>query len=295
MAVKWEEVLAFADRQAPELVRAFLAYVAAVRDVASARKVAEALRRGDVTRAIESIPWASVAADSLQPQAAKILRDIVERAGELAVLPGKVEVAFDIVNPRTFEFIRTETARLVTNVTEETKAAIRAIVEDAFRIAPGKLGQGPRAMAEDIVAHIGPNERQMRALLAYREKLVADGAPNVETLVDRYHARLVKERALLIGRTEALMAANAGQRLKWDQAIADGLLDPARWEASWIVSPDERLCPKCKTMQGNRRSVTGRYTEGVYAGTVGPPGHPRCRCTEVLKRKAQTATIRRAA
>lgn len=291
MAVKWEEILAFADRKASELVRVFLVYVAAVRDVASARKVSEALRRGDVRGAIESIPWASVAADSLQPQAAKILRDIVERAGELAELPGKVEVAFDITNPRTFDFIRSETARLVTNVTEETKAAIRAVVEEGFRIGDGKLGQGPRAMAEDIVALVGPNERQMRALLKYRADLEANGAPNIETLVDRYRARLVKERALLIGRTEALAAANAGQRLKWAQAIADGLLDPDRFEAAWLVANDDRLCPRCKTMQGKRREVTGGYLEGVYAGTVGPPGHPRCRCTESLKRKAQPARI----
>lgn len=81
-------------------------------------------------------------------------------------------------------------------------------------------------------------------------------------------------RANLIARTEAMTAANEGQRQAWDQAVDEGLLTGDE-QAEWIATSD--ACPECEALDGELRPLDGEYPND---GGDGPPLHPNCRCTE---------------
>lgn len=81
-------------------------------------------------------------------------------------------------------------------------------------------------------------------------------------------------RADLIARTEAMTAANEGQRQAWDQAVDEGLLT-GNEQAEWIATSD--ACPECEALDGELRPLDGEY---LHDGGDGPPLHPNCRCTE---------------
>lgn len=81
-------------------------------------------------------------------------------------------------------------------------------------------------------------------------------------------------RADLIARTEAMTAANEGQRQAWDQAVDDGLLTGDEF-VEWITTSD--ACPECEALDGAVRPLDGEYPDD---GGDGPPLHPNCRCTE---------------
>jgi SPP1 gp7 family putative phage head morphogenesis protein len=85
-----------------------------------------------------------------------------------------------------------------------------------------------------------------------------------------------KDRAELIAHTETMAAANEGQRQSWQQAIDEGYLDTGLTR-EWIATADEVTCPICNELNGKRTQMDGEYPNG---GGVGPPAHPRCRCTE---------------
>lgn len=83
-------------------------------------------------------------------------------------------------------------------------------------------------------------------------------------------------RAELIARTETMTAANAGQRLGWEQAVDEGLLSGDE-RRTWIATGDESTCPICSDLDGTTAKLDGEYPD---PGGEGPPAHPRCRCTE---------------
>ena len=83
-------------------------------------------------------------------------------------------------------------------------------------------------------------------------------------------------RAQTIARTEAMSAANEGQRQSWAQAQDAGLL-PKNARRTWIAA--EGPCPECEDLDGETANLDGEYPGG---GGEGPPLHPNCRCTEGL-------------
>lgn len=85
-----------------------------------------------------------------------------------------------------------------------------------------------------------------------------------------------ERRAELISRTETMMAANAGQRESWSQAVEVGLLDGDE-KREWIATADVSCCDSCDELNGKLADLGGKYPD---PGGDGPPLHPRCRCTE---------------
>jgi hypothetical protein len=110
----------------------------------------------------------------------------------------------------------------------------------------------------------------------------AGRAPRViDRLTRTYAARLLRQRAMTIARTEVLTALNAGQRLAWEQAVDHGLLTSTATRV-WITTPDDRLCPRCKAQDGLTALVGEPYLLNApeVGETEGPPLHPSCRCAE---------------
>ena len=210
---------------------------------------------------------------------------------------------FDRTNPEAVKWARTRAAQLVTEVTAETQKAIRHIIARAFR-----EGIAPRESARLIRDVVGLRTDQTDSVLALRTRLLAAerkaartgrpvrvpvpggasstvpprglGADRISAILKRQAQRQLRQRALLIARTETIAASNAGQQELWRQAVSSGLLRGNELQM-WTVSFDERLCPVCRPLNGVTvpMGVPFQTSLGpVYA----PPAHPNCRCAVVL-------------
>lgn len=188
-----------------------------------------------------------------------------------------VAFAFKGTNPAAQRVAARQAARLVTNVSLETLAALRAVVVRAIR-----EGIPPYDAARIIRELVGMTTQQAQAAMNYREELIDQGLPleRVNTLVDRYAAKKIRERAETIARTEIMDALNEGSEESWREAQAEGLLgDGAKKE--WMVAPDDRLCPSCEPMDGVAVPLGDDFSTPL--GKVsGPPLHPNCRCTTAV-------------
>jgi hypothetical protein len=188
--------------------------------------------------------------------------------------------AFDSTAPDAQRVAQRYAARAVTNVSAETKRAIRAIVVRSIR-----EGIPPYDAARLIRAIVGLTKPAALAVMRYRGELLEQGiAPGrVRTLIERYSAKLLRERSITIARTEIMHALNEGARQTWKQAQKDGYLgDGAR--KVWIVTPDEILarCPICRPMEDVSVPLNENFITPV-GPLPGPPAHPRCRCTHSIE------------
>jgi len=105
---------------------------------------------------------------------------------------------------------------------------------------------------------------------------------NVDKQVNKYATRLHNDRASNIARTETIRASNDGQDAAWRGARAQGLLD-ANAQKEWIAADDERLCPTCGALNGEKTAWDGAFALPGELTTIShPPAHPRCRCSVTL-------------
>lgn len=139
----------------------------------------------------------------------------------------------------------------------------------------------PRAIAwakrhaAELVTEIGrtTRERLKQTVASHQAGDLTD-----KEFSDRLESAVGDEaRAETIARTESMLAVHQGQREAWAQAVDEGLL-PEGVRRTWIVTPDDKLCPICEPLDGEEADL-----DGLFAGEFdGPPAHPNCRCTEGL-------------
>jgi hypothetical protein len=211
------------------------------------------------------------------------LADIVEAAGQktTAALPqegpvrGVTLASFDVVNPYAVGYARTEVARLIRGIDMNTREGIMNLIGNAI-----ETGIPPRQAAKQIKNMIGLTDFQTQYVLNYENRLIADGASNVDAKVQRYADKVLGQRALTIARTETLAASNGGQQAAWHAAVDQGFLD-RETEQIWIVTYDERLCEICAPMpemdENQHVPIDGMFLTGDGNYVRKPPEpHPRC-------------------
>lgn len=209
-----------------------------------------ALMEKDEAGVLEAV---SVSIEATEKQLGSTLRYILGRIIEVSgtaaakrvhatrTLRAAAEVkgfAFDVTNPKAQEWIRDHAAETVSGVSRTTRQAIRDLVDAAF-------------------------EEQF----------------DVEDLADEISATVGIDpaRAETIARTETIRASNQGQQLAWDQAVEEGLLTGDE-KQTWIVTPDDRLCPICEPLDGQTVALGAQFAvDGDFIDS--PPAHPNCRCT----------------
>ncbi len=219
---------------------------------------------------------------------------IVRRAFDLGITSGAstlgIKASLALQHPSAAAAARASAADLVTNVTAETRAAMREIVARAF-----EEGLPPRQAAQLIKPLIGLNRMQARAVLNLRAALTARGVASeiAAARLERYAAKLLRQRSILIARTEIIRASTDGQVHLWQQAQGQGLL-PQAAQMKWLVTPDDRLCPRCQQLSGATAPVGGVFRQGGST-VAGPPLHPNCRCALVIDVQSIAVSRRRAA
>lgn len=298
----WAQLQALADGAAPETKKKFLEALAKLNSNLDVGAIEDALARGDIEAIVDAIPWDELhdalkaietALEDVRSRAFELSRGAAEPhldPQQLAIHLGErttLAIGWRHVSSHVLDAIRARTGDRITAVTDETRAAVRQLVERTYT-----EGGHARTMIPAIRQTIGLTSRQERAVARYQATL-QDGkrpADRVDRMVARYRKKLITYRAELIARTETLQAMNDGQRAGWSTLVERGLLDPNKFEREWlaIVPSDGRTCPTCTELDGARAPIGGLYPG---SGDLGPPQHPDCRCTEsVVPIKASVDT-----
>lgn len=140
-----------------------------------------------------------------------------------------------------------------------------------------------RDVAETIHAIIGLNSRLAQAVIKYRDGLTSThDAATANRMARTYAVRLLKYRARMIAATQANIARNTGLEVVWKTAVSFGVL-PRSTRRVWVVTDDERLCPRCMELDGIAVALDEPWVLGGVR--IWTPGtlHPFCRCEETLE------------
>lgn len=176
--------------------------------------------------------------------------------------------AFDIRNPRVSAWLDQYSAQKVTEISESVRRSIQVAMTQAY-----DYGFPPKQVARSLRSVVGLTVQQQAYIARFQANLEEQGykPEHIAAKVEQYHKNWLKYRAETIARTETIDGAVAGQQEGWEQAVDAGRLSKEEYEQSWIITPDDRLCPRCRPMRGERAPIGG-----VFPGNLsGPTLHPR--------------------
>ena len=179
-------------------------------------------------------------------------------ADEAFIIAG-VELRFDLLNPRSVAWADKHCAKLVREVTEETKAGIRDVIRRGI-----KEGKSVPRMAKEIRPLVGLTSRQSMAVANYDEWLIMNrpelSAREVSRRVDVYARRMHRRRAKMISHTESAFAVDEGTLQGYEEAEVE--------EVEILLA--EGACDDCVEL------ARKRYKPSEAHGIL--PAHPVCRC-----------------
>lgn len=241
----------------------------------------DAVKTGSLGHMTKVISWEN-GLDDLLP-AFKRLEDSFEKSGmiSLEALPAPIKnnMRIDLKNPALKKFIDDRVSKFLQDLNNESAKIVQRSIQRSFSNA-----LTPRDVANEIVQHIGLNDRQSIALTNYQMSLQEKGmSPDkVEKLTNSYEDRLLHQRATAIARTEIQDANNAGQLAVWKVAQDEGLLNADETFKVW--ENDRSPCPLCRKMQGKKVKLSERWTL-PDGRTVNVPSeiHTHCQCFQTLE------------
>lgn len=274
----WAGLKAIADKLEPQARAAFVSAFEQVRKKVDVVKIAEGIKAGKVNQALLGIPksMAEELADAID-----VLNAGFAKGGAFAAAPlanvAAIDYRFDLVNPYAVKQAQKIAGALITNIGEDTRAAVRAVIVRAV-----KDGGHPYEIAGQIQEMVGLLPAHANAVYNLFNGLIVGGMSidRADAQAKAYARRLHKYRARMIARTEVLGALNNGQRALWMQARRDGLI-PKNQIRKWIITPDELLCAYCQQMAGKTAAVNKPFSTPM-GNRMNPPMHPHCRCTHGL-------------
>ncbi len=276
-----------ADRHAPTFRKTFVASIHKMRAAATDSMIDRAIASrgvGQLGGLFDQIQFVKAAepVELVTDTFAQIVSAVAQ-----SLAPKSLIENLTITSPSVINRARNLAGTLVTNVTDESRKAIKTAITLSVR---GKLDrEETRWIIRQV---IGLNNRQGTAVTNYATGLYQSDNPNADKLVADYSDRLLVSRADTIARTETMTAANYGQVDAWG-AMQDAGYLPPDFQMEWLVTDDDRLCDDCAPMDGQQVGVGSQFEQtekGVlpsdrepYNGPEvdAPPLHENCRCTLV--------------
>jgi hypothetical protein len=295
LAKSVKDILGAADRAEPKLRRAILEALEALQGTtADIERLVATGRLDPIMHAVER---------TFLPR--DLIGDIFDAYADAAVATARttaveMRIAFNEPNRRAIQWAEQNAANLIKGPRVD-KAAIRRLVTNAT-----EQGIHPRITARQIQRNLPLMPQHQKSINRQWLKMLEDGLDpaHIDKVVGRRADKLIRYRARVIARTEALKAANMGQQLAWETASDLGLI-PAGTKKIWVATGDDRTCTICAVMDGQTVSMTGNYsvtrqaTGFVRSGSdfrvsgtkpiakphtsKTPPAHPQCRCTMILE------------
>lgn len=269
----WRRLYMQLDQRTPVIQREVFAALKSLGKEVSPEALARAIQSGDIftfRRLVRVVPQRlALAAQRIE----QTFFDGVTLGRQM--LPGNLRsrLQFNATNPAAVAQAALKGAEFVTNIDRSTRLALRDL------ITRGQIQQIPtRELAPLIKEMVGLNARQGRTLFFQIERWYDAGytASEVRALTARLKERMLKQRALMIARTENAFAASDGVQATWKAARREGLLS-ANALKKWLVTPDDRLCVVCRQLDGLTAPLDGMFSTR-YGPKPGPPAHPNCRC-----------------
>jgi uncharacterized protein with gpF-like domain len=212
-------------------------------------------------------------------------------------IPGPGTVAFDILNPRVLDAVRTLETRVMTNLSSNVRETVRQAIERGL-----VEGTAPKTVARELRSVIGLAPNQEEAVNNFRRSLEgSNGSPLRYKLRDKrfdrsiakgglspeqiqkqtaaYRKRMLAFNAETHSRTAALDAQKLGQRLSWEDAIERGIVDASAIVQTWTGVDDGRERPEHVAMNGE----TVPFGEPFSNGDMVPGEHDyNCRCIALV-------------
>lgn len=279
----WKELHRIADKYQPRVRRAFLTALEEIKGETKLVDIAAALQTGRVEVVVKILGL-----DQLETRLKTLTEELRGTYEEAAKGPGIASLPtiaaayrFDLMNPHSVNFLQNYNFRLVKDISNNTREALRTILVESF-----KHGVPPAAAARRIRDVIGLTPKMARAVVNYERSFDETDMdiPTVSRLVESYITRLTRARANTISRTETIRAAGAGREGAWQDAAEKGFIKKREVRREWLVTDDDRLCPICEAIPGLNEGGVG--IDQPFQTDVGPkmqePAHPNCRCSVVL-------------
>jgi len=176
-------------------------------------------------------------------------------------------ISFNIWDPQIQTWIDKNTAKLVQDISEQTKAGIKDVithkVEGGLRV---------RDAAREIKPLVGLNKVQTNAVINFEQRLLEQKVPKakVAARVNTYTNKLHKLRAQTIARTESRAAISAGQIMGYKQSYVTQVKFSAAAGACAVCAGfDGRVYP-IKKASLNWQSIPREagMTTGAWGGFI---------------------------
>ena len=155
----------------------------------------------------EFVDWEDISTKGKQLSKPAYVK-MLDKSGNQAAVVARVEAGFDVMNVNSIRWAENNSLKMVTQITKETKKALREVIADGMKLKWNKL----KIAREIYKLPIGLNVRQTKALHTFRNKLLSEGFSQkiVDKRVKSYYNRLLRQRARAIARTETSRAVNEG-------------------------------------------------------------------------------------
>lgn len=202
-----------------------------------------------------------------------------------------IDFAFDSLSPDVIRGINELNTKVIQTLKDDNRETVRQRIREGI-----VAGESPRSIAKDLRSTIGlaPNQEQAvrnfrKALeegkvskaLGYelrdkRLKVTEEMTPaQIDKAVDAYRTKFIAFNAETNSRTAALDAQKLGQRLSWEQAADQGIVDRSRLKKKWVGVKDSRERPEHLAMEGDTVAFDQPFSNGQMI-----PGDTEwnCRC-----------------
>lgn len=301
-----------AEAAAREIARQYEAAVAELRRSITDDAVAAALAIGSASAYVTPDAFAAFVAriEAIFGETGPLAQAFRAAAAGMLAEPPLLGLAFDVaaIDAAAIDWIRTEGARLVVEITDETRKAISELVARAYQGRTSELQAVSRAILRDRL--VGLTSAQTRALVAWRAKLeravrrakVGDelhglARRRIDALTRSEYRRKLRRRANLIAQTEAYTAGNEAQQRTIVEAVRQGTISKAEYVRQWVTR-GINVCPRCLALRGKIAEIEGDgsmfvsdpVASGTYQGQVivigRPTVHPGCYCGTRTRRRA---------
>lgn len=188
---------------------------------------------------------------------------ITQSGGNAAYRVFGIESVFDILNVDAVRAAEKFTAKLVREVTKETKKGIRTFITAGI-----KEGKSMNKIAREIRPLVGLTGRQTQSVINYKallqdkEKFPRLSVSDIDKKVQQYTDKTHRRRTITIARTESARAQNIG--------YVQGMDDLGVKELEFSAILDDRTAIVCINL--NRTKFSVKDAAGII------PVHPNCRC-----------------
>ena len=238
----------FADSLHPQARRLILSIISDLSNLVSESELTALLETQDVTGLLTL--WGERMGDQLFIHISSLTGLFVNTAASVGIPTAiSLRTSFTANSPRLLHYLRSRAGVLITAIAADTLLSIRSLLATAYT-----EGIGARALGRQVRLIVGLLPQHTAAVARYADLLHRSNIPEARLnhMISTYAHRLHAWRAENIARTELIAAATAGQLEAWQQMVDDGLLDPLRFWVEWVVTEDDRLCPLCAPLDGQR-------------------------------------------